>query len=247
MSGTSTLNKIPLTMIEDIDKIGVGTKLLPDGDWNNALDNGIYTSTSYSENENAPMDGWLIGHVMAYDDNYVFQELINYTSGNFEHFTRSKVGGVWGEWRDVDSELNSYLAQGNQLVTFKKTSNQAIATAVATEITWDNLDIYQNATYASLDNQRIHLEKGIYRLDLTVTFTLNNTGVREVQIGTSNAVATQAVSTTSGNATVVQLNTIFIQERDGNLSLKAFQNSGASISLSTIYTQANIQKVGDVL
>jgi hypothetical protein len=75
-------------------------------DWNNAVENGWYMGNNAA---NAPTRSdtsvWYFGHVIAHNENYVFQEVYHFTSSTDasqnNKYIRAKMNGAWGEWVHV--------------------------------------------------------------------------------------------------------------------------------------------------
>lgn len=72
-------------------------------DWNNATITGWYMASNAA---NAPKTGvWYMGHVVAHNENYVFQEIYEFAVSTdakaIPKHIRAKNNGVWGNWTTV--------------------------------------------------------------------------------------------------------------------------------------------------
>lgn len=84
------------------------------GNYNYLLNNGFYMSTG---SENAPTTGsssweWWMGSVLSHNDNYVIQDMWQFTYGTdpttMPHKMRIKCNGTWGNWTDVHLTDTTY-------------------------------------------------------------------------------------------------------------------------------------------
>lgn len=110
----STLNnKVPSSYALSTSRIGNTCKVITD--WNNVIENGwFYSDIGVS---NSPIDKLLIGSIISYNENWIIQELIDFTSDNWQRmdsiFKRMKRNGVWGTWK---SELDIYYPIGERYI-----------------------------------------------------------------------------------------------------------------------------------
>ncbi|WP_431811386.1 hypothetical protein [Lysinibacillus sp. FW12] len=87
-------------------------------DWNMVKDNGFYMGEPVAQN--APTKEWWMGFVVAHNDSYVVQKLINVTGGS--EFERQCYNGVWENWietspRKLFQSVSNGKATVNQAVT----------------------------------------------------------------------------------------------------------------------------------
>lgn len=84
------------------------------GNYNYLLNNGFYMSTGSG---NAPTTGsgsweWWMGSVLSHDDDYVIQDMWQFTAGTdpttMPHKMRIKCNGIWGNWTDVHLTDTTY-------------------------------------------------------------------------------------------------------------------------------------------
>lgn len=65
-------------------------------DWNNAVTNGWYMGNAVA---NAPGNGWYLGVVTAHNNDWIQQEIYDFTAGiNGPKWYRWKLSGTWGAW-----------------------------------------------------------------------------------------------------------------------------------------------------
>lgn len=86
--------------------------------WNMVKDNGFYMGEPVALN--APTKEWWMGFVVAHNDSYVVQKLINVTGGS--EFERQCYNGVWENWietspRKLFQSVSNGKATVNQAVT----------------------------------------------------------------------------------------------------------------------------------
>lgn len=95
------------------NRIGSSCKLITD--WNNASENGWF----YSEigSLNSPIDKLIIGKVIVYNNDWIIQEVIDFTSDDWQRmdsiYKRMKRNGVWSSWK---SEIDLYYPVGERYV-----------------------------------------------------------------------------------------------------------------------------------
>lgn len=75
-------------------------------DWNDAVETGWYMGNDAA---NAPYAGaWFFGHVIAHNENYVFQEIYQFTKSTdataIGKHIRAKMNGTWGAWTEVTTQ-----------------------------------------------------------------------------------------------------------------------------------------------
>lgn len=97
----------------DVDFTRSDPKCTTIEDWNSAVENGWFMGNNAA---NAPANVeaggtlWFFGTVIAHNENYVFQEVYQFTASNDarsnKKYIRSCKEGVWGEWYEVTVQRN---------------------------------------------------------------------------------------------------------------------------------------------
>jgi len=84
----------PATKLDARASLGVTGTII--SDWNNADTNGWYMASNAS---NAPSTGWYLGRVTKHNDDWIQQEVWDFTApAESIRYRRQKMGGTWGAW-----------------------------------------------------------------------------------------------------------------------------------------------------
>lgn len=86
----------PASKLDARDSLGISAAYPPGNDWNNANQNGWYMGSDFA---NAPASGWFIGTVTVHHNDWIQQEVSNFTHGaDAVVFRRRKLAGTWTAW-----------------------------------------------------------------------------------------------------------------------------------------------------
>ncbi|WP_343818792.1 hypothetical protein ISN75_14170 [Dyella marensis] len=90
----TTANFNPATKLDARSSLSVTGTIITD--WNSADTNGWYMASNAS---NAPSTGWYFGRVTKHNDDWIQQELWDFTApAESVRYRRHKSGGTWGAW-----------------------------------------------------------------------------------------------------------------------------------------------------
>ncbi|MFJ7731175.1 pyocin knob domain-containing protein [Lysinibacillus sp. NPDC097231] len=84
-------------------------------DWNKCLINGWYMgSNTFNSPTGTPTEHWFMGEVIAHNNQYIVQRVIQFTDTSLPTYERSMNGGNWGAWTRVpDKQMYDKLVSNN--------------------------------------------------------------------------------------------------------------------------------------
>ena len=130
----------------------IGTKYIP-GDWNNAVETGLYTNDDGNELNSPGGDNWYVGIVIRYDANWIVQIVFDGEDGTNPRYVRTRKNGVWGQWKGPKSALEDVTnirLNRNKLSWVNPTSSNFLGVYVfGSDQDISTWDINQCANYAT--------------------------------------------------------------------------------------------------
>lgn len=121
------------------------------GNYNYLLNNGFYMSTGSG---NAPTTGsgsweWWMGSVLSHDDDYVIQDMWQFTAGTdpttMPHKMRIKCNGIWGNWTDVKLTDSAVTSSTNHYTPSTLSGSDISKSASGATASW-GIDVVKGIT-----------------------------------------------------------------------------------------------------
>lgn len=139
--------------------------------------------------------------------------------------------------------VTEHLEETKKWVRVSQLNAQSIPNSTETSIFWENITNYNNADFLEVENGKVKLKKGLYRLIMQVVFVGNDVGAREVVIGTHRTNQRGL----SGD-TWLEINALLQISSDNTFIVtNVLQNSGAALNIyGSGYNSLIVEKVGDI-
>lgn len=145
----------------------------------------------------------------------------------------------------INCKSGGYAVGGQHVATFPypaasayRTTTQSLTSAVSTAINWDAEDYDGASLHSTSSNTDTFLvpEPGWYRIEATVTFATNGTGLRSLSVLVGGVARARLYDSQPGSAvndtTCHVSGLIYISDITGTIKVNAFQNSGGALNIS---------------